>query len=551
MHSVILLLAWLCAAAHGRRLQALGTQADSTAFAERQEALANASAKLTGNELEALATLLTFDQEGAAFNPASLGMRSLARNNFHASSPPASVNSHRIGCGLPVMEDLDSFREEHQIEVKGEGDEPYEPMFNYEDTPYDNKILDVMFGLGYEKPTPIQAQSWPIALDGRDIISIARTGSGKTCGFLLPGFHKLMTEWGDEGEGKGGGPGRGRLGRPRYLGRRTPKILVLAPTRELVVQIDEEAQKYTRAARAFATSLYGGASKGPQIKKLQDGVDVIAATPGRCNDLLEMGVLNLNDIKYLVLDEADRMLDMGFEPQIRQIISYLPEERQTLMFSATWPREVRILAKDFLVNAVQVNVGDQSVLNANKAITQHVKVLRPFEKQDELFNLLTELNPDEDNSPQKMPKTLIFMSRKADCDHMADMIYDHGHRVETLHGDMSQKARDVAMDRFRTGRTKLLVATDVAARGLDVTDIEAVINYDMPVGSNGVENYVHRIGRTGRANREGKAYTFFTRSDEKCAGELIGVLERAGQDIPSELQAMARFGGGGGGGGGM
>lgn len=456
-----------------------------------------------------------------------------------------------------------SFRKEHQIVVKGENDGEYEPYFDYDNTPFAPVIKGIFDKLGYESPTPIQAQSWPIALDGRDIISVARTGSGKTCGFLMPAFHKLMSEarkpkvvatGANRDKGKiVQGEGGVRRYEAKKSRNRPPKILVLGPTRELVCQIEQEAQKYTRACGVWATSVYGGTPKGPQIRNLRMGMDLIIATPGRCNDLAEMGSLDLSGVEYLVLDEADRMLDMGFEPQIRQIIRQLPEDRQSLFFSATWPKEVRNLANEFLQTPVHVNIGDGDVLNANKAIKQHIMMVHPRDKEDELFNLLDKINPDETKDPQYVPKTIVFVSRKSDCDDIADMLRDEGFRVDTLHGDMSQFSRTKAMDRFKNGRLKVLVATDVAARGLDVKDIEAVINYDMPIGSNGVEDYVHRIGRTGRGNNDGLAYTFFTRKDSKLSRQLVGVLERAGQDVPPELLDMMgpdRRGGRGGGRGG-
>jgi ATP-dependent RNA helicase DDX5/DBP2 len=476
------------------------------------------------------------------------------------------------GLMLEPSLDVAAFRMEHNIVLKGTGDEEYLPFYQYSDTPFSPAISQVFTRLGYTVPTPIQAQSWPIALAGRDIISVARTGSGKTCGFLMPAFHKLMLEARQPKVGiikpveEKVEPTRGKIvqgegGRRSYQassrmsggrgGRksRPPRVLVLAPTRELVCQIEEEAQKYTHASGIWSTSLYGGTPKQGQIRTLRSGVDVIIATPGRCNDLADMGVLDLSEIQYLVLDEADRMLDMGFEPQIRQIIEQTPDDRQSLFFSATWPKDVRSLASEFLNGPVQVNIGSQGgQLVANKAISQHIKIVREREKEDELFDLLQYMNPSDDKAPAQIPKSIIFVGRKSACDELAYSMRDEGYRVDTLHGDKSQYMRTKAIDNFKKGRLNVLIATDVAARGLDVKDIEAVINYDFPIGGNGVEDYVHRIGRTARGSNEGTAYTFFTQGDRQRAAELVGVLERAGQDVPADLLAFVPRGGHGGGG---
>jgi ATP-dependent RNA helicase DDX5/DBP2 len=243
---------------------------------------------------------------------------------------------------------------------------------------------------------------------------------------------------------------------------------------------------------------------------------------------------------------------MGFEPQIRTIIAKLPQERQSLFFTATWPREVQALAREFLKTPVELKFGDVNNLNANKAITQKVLVISGGEKMDTLKTVLKEINPA--GVPEKVPKSIIFVSRKSDCDNLANALWDAGYSVDALHGDKQQFLRTRVMDNFKNGKLRLLVATDVAARGLDVKDIEVVINYDFPSGTNGVEDYVHRIGRTARGNAEGKAYTFFTAGDSKRATELIGVLKRANQEVPEGLAKFDRgssrggFGGFGGGG---
>ncbi|KAL3813805.1 hypothetical protein ACJIZ3_015073 [Penstemon smallii] len=366
--------------------------------------------------------------------------------------------------------------------------------------------------VGFSAPTPIQAQSWPIALQGRDIVAIAKTGSGKTLGYLMPGFVHLRQRRNNT-----------KLG---------PTVLVLSPTRELATQIQDEAVKFGRSSKISCTCLYGGAPKGPQLRDLDRGVDVVVATPGRLNDILEMRRISLRQVSYLVLDEADRMLDMGFEPQIRKIVKEVPSLRQTLMYTATWPKEVRKIAADLLVNPVQVNIGSVNVLAANKAITQYVEVMSPMDKRRRLEQILRSQEPGS--------KVIIFCSTKKMCDQLAgNLTRQFG--AAAIHGDKSQGERDYVLNQFRSGRSAILVATDVAARGLDIKDIRVVINYDFP---NGVEDYVHRIGRTGRAGATGIAYTFLSDQDAKHASDLVKLLEGANQNVPIEVRNMASRGGG-------
>ncbi|KAG1368096.1 ATP-dependent RNA helicase-like protein DB10 [Cocos nucifera] len=287
-------------------------------------------------------------------------------------------------------------------------------------------------------------------------------------------------------------------------------------------------------SRSSHQCLYGGAPKGPQLRDLDRGVDVVVATPGRLNDILEMRRVSLRQVSYLVLDEADRMLDMGFEPQIRKIVKEIPHRRQTLMFTATWPKEVRKIAADLLVHPIQVNIGSIDDLVANNAITQYVEIVTPMEKLRRLEQILRSQDPGS--------KVLIFCSTKRMCDQLARTL-TRQFGAAAIHGDKSQGERDRVLGQFRTGRSPILVATDVAARGLDIKDIRVVINYDFPTG---VEDYVHRIGRTGRAGATGVAYTFFCDQDSKYAADLVKVLEGADQRVPQELRDMVSRGGYGG-----
>jgi ATP-dependent RNA helicase DDX5/DBP2 len=397
----------------------------------------------------------------------------------------------------------------HDISVRGAKGEVYPPMTSFENTPFPPTIINALYSEGFTAPTPIQAQSWPIALAGKDMVSVARTGSGKTCAFLLPGFLKALSNKDT--------PPMGGMGRRGKL----PQTLVLAPTRELTQQIVDEANKFSRSSGLIVAPFYGGTPKGPQLRQLSRGVDIVVGTPGRCNDLLEMGALDLSTINYLVLDEADRMLDMGFEPQIRTLINRCNTNRQNLFFTATWPKDIAQLAADYLTNPVSVHIGGADTLNANKAIQQTIHVMKEFEKSYRLEELMETLIPPAaaatagegtDSVGSGMiaattttmsiaqrrraaPKTLIFIARKLECDDLAYELRDLGYLVGTLHGDKEQTARTKIMNKFRTGEIRVLVATDVAARGIDIKDIEVVINYDFPSGkTSGVEDYVHRIG---------------------------------------------------------
>jgi ATP-dependent RNA helicase DDX5/DBP2 len=317
-----------------------------------------------------------------------------------------------------------------------------------------------------------------------------------------------------------------------------PIVLVLAPTRELAQQIQTVAREFGNHKPLIRhTCIFGGSPKGPQIRDLERGVEICIATPGRLIDFLERGVTNLRRVTYLVLDEADRMLDMGFEPQIRKIIEQIRPDRQVLMWSATWPKEVQTLAEDFLRNYIQVNIGSLN-LSANNNIVQNIKVCDENEKEHELISLLKTIGNDATN------KTIIFVETKKKVEDILKIIQREGYQSNSIHGDKSQNERDYVLESFRNGRIAILVATDVAARGLDVEDVKNVINYDYP---NSSEDYIHRIGRTGRCEQTGTAYTFFTPSNARQARELIGVLHEAGQNPNKDLLDLAKSMGGKGG----
>jgi len=405
-----------------------------------------------------------------------------------------------------------------RVDMTVQGDAPPDPFITFAAAQFPADIMAEIARAGFAEPTPIQAQSWSVAMSNRDVIAIAKTGSGKTCGYLLPGMMHIKA--------KGGDPRAG------------PTLLVLAPTRELAVQIKDEADKFGRSSRIANTCLYGGAPKGPQLRDVRNGVHIAIATPGRLNDFLEARQVALHCVTYLVLDEADRMLDMGFEPQIQKIMAHLPPGRQTLFYSATWPREVRQIAEKFVRNSpVQVFIGDSDSLVANKAITQHVDVCSSYEKPARVQAILRAI--------PRGSKVIIFCSTKRMCDQLSRSL-ERDFGASAIHGDKTQQERDWVLKSFREGSRPVMVATDVAARGLDVPAVAAVINYDFP---NGVEDYVHRIGRTGRAGMSGVAHTLFTEGDAKYARELCKLITEAGQAPPPELTALIGRGGGGGGGG--
>nr|CAN78903.1 hypothetical protein VITISV_026451 [Vitis vinifera] len=403
--------------------------------------------------------------------------------NFYIESP-----------SVQAMSEQEAMLYRARREITVEGYDVPKPIRHFQEANFPGYCLEVIAKLGFVEPTPIQAQGWPMALKGRDLIGIAETGSGKTLAYLLPALVHVSAQ-------------------PPLVRGEGPIVLVLAPTRELAVQIQEEALKFGSFTKIRSTCIYGGAPKGPQIRDLQRGwctkilsialmlgVEIVIATPGRLIDMLEAQHTNLRRVTYLVLDEADRMLDMGFEPQIRKIISQIRPDRQTLYWSATWPREVETLARQFLRNPYKVIIGSQD-LKANQSIQQVVEVVTETEKYN------------SNRRPSTVMELVVVAARLT---HTSIFInFSDGFESD---GDG------------------------------DVKDIKCVINYDFP---SSLEDYVHRIGRTGRAGAKGTAITFFTHSNAKFARDLIKILQEAGQVVSPALSAMARssgsaFGGSGG-----
>ncbi|XP_077227569.1 DEAD-box ATP-dependent RNA helicase 20-like [Tasmannia lanceolata] len=437
---------------------------------------------------------------------------SLPKENFD-NLPPFEKNFYLESASLQAMSEQDVIVYRRARDITVEGRDVPKPIRHFQEANFPDYCLQMIAKCGFIEPTAIQSQGWPMALKGRDLIGIAETGSGKTLAYLLPALIHVSAQ-------------------PRLEHGEGPIVLVLAPTRELAVQIQEEAVKFGSHSNVRSTCIYGGAPKGPQIRDLQRGVEIVIATPGRLIDMLEARHTNLRRVTYLVLDEADRMLDMGFEPQIRKIISQIRPDRQTLYWSATWPREVETLARQFLRDPYKVVIGSAD-LKANQSINQIVEVVSEHDKYLRLVKLLGEMMDGN--------RILIFMETKKGCDQVTRQLRMDGWPALSIHGDKSQPERDWVLAEFKSGRSPVMTATDVAARGLDVKDIKCVINYDFPTS---LEDYVHRIGRTGRAGAKGTAFTFFTQANGRFARELIKILQEARQAVNPALTTMSRSGGG-------
>jgi superfamily II DNA/RNA helicase len=360
-------------------------------------------------------------------------------------------------------------------------------------------ILKAVEEAGYTTPTPIQAQAIPAALDGRDILASAQTGTGKTAGFTLPALNLLAT--------------------PHESKSRGPRILVLVPTRELAAQVNESARKYGKFIRARTVSIVGGMPYPLQNKLLSQPLDILVATPGRFIDHMERGRIDLSRLQMLVLDEADRMLDMGFMPDVERICEALPAERQTLLFSATLDGNIGRIAKDILRNPVTIQVTAQKDKHEN--IEQRIHHVDDMNHKNKLLEHLL-IEPD-------VNQAIIFTSTKRHADLLAEDLYAAGHKTAALHGDMTQGARNRTLTKLRHGDVKVLVATDVAARGIDVKGISHVFNYDLPKFA---EDYVHRIGRTGRAGSQGIAISFASNMDRHI---LRKIEQYTGQKVEATV----------------
>lgn len=352
---------------------------------------------------------------------------------------------------------------------------------------------------GYRTPTPIQEQCIPPVLEGRDVMGTAQTGTGKTAAFVLPMLQHLSR--------LGGRPRQGH-----------PRSLILAPTRELAAQIGDSIRTYARFAKLSRTVVFGGVNQFHQVKALERGVDILVATPGRLLDLMGQGYIHLKEVEILVLDEVDRMLDMGFLPDVKRIMDEVPEERQTLFFSATMNHRMEQIAGNMVRDPVRVSIAPEQP--AVERIDQKVFFVGKRDKNDLLVSLMQE---------HEIEKAIVFTQMKHVANRVADKLHAAGIRSTAIHGNKSQAARTKALSDFKRGRCRVLVATDVAARGLDVDDISHVFNYDLPMEA---ETYVHRIGRTARAGAEGDAFSFCTAEDRAYLRQIERLL---GEQVAAEL----------------
>ncbi|KAM3289243.1 hypothetical protein P3S67_017530 [Capsicum chacoense] len=430
--------------------------------------------------------------------------------------PPFRKNFYKEVKEISRMsaKEVSAYREQLELIVHGK-DVP-KPFKTWHQTGLSDKMLNTIKSLTYEKPMPIQAQALPIIMSGRDCIGIAKTGSGKTLAFVLPMLRHIMNQPSRES-------GDGPIG------------LIMAPTRELVQQIHSDIKKFARVMGLTCVPVYGGSGVAQQISELKRGAEIVVCTPGRMIDILCTSggkITNLRRVTYLVMDEADRMFDMGFESQIASIVQNTQPDRQTVLFSATFPRQVEILARKVLNNPVKIQVGGRSVVN--KDITQLVEVRPESDRFLRLLELLGEWC--------EKGKILIFVHTQEECDSLFRELIKHGYGrcgrygCASLHGAKDQIDRKSTIFNFKNNTCNLLIATSIAARGLDVKELELIINYDVP---NHYEDYVHRVGRTGRAGRKGCAITFISEDDARYAPDLVKALQLSEQVVPDDLKALA------------
>ncbi|THD28365.1 ATP dependent RNA helicase DDX46 [Fasciola hepatica] len=455
-------------------------------YEEEEETIEDALAQLQKKE-----KLLPVDHSKIYYEP--------FRKNFYIEVPELIKMS---------KEDVKAYRISlENIRVRGK-DCP-KPLKTWVQGGISSRLLACLKRNKFDKPTPIQCQALPVIMSGRDMIGIAKTGSGKTLAFLVPLMRHLEHQRPlDPGEG--------------------PIALLLSPTRELALQIFKEAKKLCQSTDARVVCVYGGTGISEQIAELKRGAEIVVCTPGRMIDMLAANggrVTNLRRCTYVVLDEADRMFDLGFEPQVMRIVENCRPDRQTLMFSATFPRQMELLARKALTNPIEIQVGGRSVVCSD--VEQHALILTEDEKFYKVLELL--------GIYQEMGSVLIFVEKQESADELMRVLMKYGYPCLSLHGGIDQYDRDSVITDFKRGNIRLLIATSVAARGLDVNDLLLVINYDCP---NHYEDYVHRCGRTGRAGNKGFAYTFITPDQERNAGDVVRAFKLSDQPVPNDLLVM-------------
>ncbi|KAM0300329.1 hypothetical protein HYE67_010479 [Fusarium culmorum] len=436
----------------------------------------------------------------------------------NSEAPSSGSYTQTIALSNVPQAEIDEFLSKNEIHITDPKTEnvTLRPVLEFHQLPATNLLEKKPSPFAnYKAPTPIQSASWPFTLSGRDVIGVAETGSGKTMAFALPCVEAISA-----------------------LKHKHTKAVVVSPTRELAMQTYEQMASVAALNRMKCVCLYGGASKDDQRNLLNRGADIIVATPGRLKDFMSDGTVDLSHSAFAVLDEADRMLDKGFEEDIKMILSSCPprEKRQTLMFTATWPQSVQTLAATFMVSPVKIAIGSGGKetaggaveLQANARISQSVEVLEPRGKE---FRLLEVLKEHQQGS-KKNDRILVFCLYKKEATRIENFLSRKGIRVGGIHGDLRQEQRTRSLEAFKSGQTPVLVATDVAARGLDIPEVKLVINVTFPLT---IEDYVHRIGRTGRAGKTGQAITFFTVEDKSHSGSLVNILRGANQPVPEDL----------------
>ncbi|NXI48390.1 DDX42 helicase, partial [Galbula dea] len=396
----------------------------------------------------------------------------------------------------------------HKLNLRVSGAAPPRPGSSFAHFGFDEQLMHQIRKSEYTQPTPIQCQGVPVAMSGRDMIGIAKTGSGKTAAFIWPMLIHIM----DQKELE---PGDG------------PIAVIVCPTRELCQQIHSECKRFGKAYNLRSVAVYGGGSMWEQAKALQEGAEIVVCTPGRLIDHVKKKATNLQRVTYLVFDEADRMFDMGFEYQVRSIASHVRPDRQTLLFSATFRKKIEKLARDILIDPIRVVQGD--IGEANEDVTQIVEI---FPSGPSKWNWLTRRLVEFTSSGS----VLLFVTKKANAEELANNLKQEDHNLGLLHGDMDQSERNKVISEFKKKGIPILVATDVAARGLDIPSIKTVINYDV---ARDIDTHTHRIGRTGRAGEKGVAYTLLTPKDSNFAGDLVRNLEGANQHVSKELLDLA------------
>uniref|UniRef100_A0A8C8LNS4 Probable ATP-dependent RNA helicase DDX46 n=1 Tax=Oncorhynchus tshawytscha TaxID=74940 RepID=A0A8C8LNS4_ONCTS len=475
---------------HKKKGELMENDQDAMEYSSEEEEVDLATA-LTGYQTKQRKVLEPVDHQKIEYEP--------YRKDFYVEVPelakmsPEEVNVHRL--------DLEG------IAVKGKGCP--KPIKSWVQCGTSMKILSALKRHSYEKPTPIQAQAIPAIMSGRDLIGIAKTGSGKTIAFLLPMYRHIMDQRPlEEAEG--------------------PIAVIMTPTRELALQITKECKKFSKPLNLRVVCVYGGTGISEQIAELKRGAEIIVCTPGRMIDMLGANsgrVTNLRRATYVVVDEADRMFDMGFEPQVMRIMDNVRPDRQTVMFSATFPRAMEALARRILSKPIEVQVGGRSVVCSD--VEQHVLVIEEDQKFLKLLEILGHY--------QEKGSVIIFVDKQEHADGLLKDLMKASYPCMSLHGGIDQYDRDSVINDFKNGACRLMVATSVAARGLDIKQLILVVNYNCP---NHYEDYVHRAGRTGRAGNKGFAYTFITDEQARYAGDIIKALELSGSPVPKELEQL-------------